>query len=112
MDRPPTKKKRLIHPDEEENEEYESSSQTPSSFEKLDRKVSFAPSKEKPPSQDIDDDSKKKQSRLVMKKMVLNNFKSYAGRQVIGPFHKVNTDILHAFNKYIHVSNIFVISVL
>jgi structural maintenance of chromosome 4 len=33
--------------------------------------------------------NKKKQPRLVMKKMVLNNFKSYAGRQVIGPFHKV-----------------------
>lgn len=28
-------------------------------------------------------------SRLVIHKMVLNNFKSYAGRQVIGPFHKV-----------------------
>lgn len=32
---------------------------------------------------------KKNQPRLVMKKMVLNDFKSYAGRQVIGPFHKV-----------------------
>ncbi|KAL9550547.1 hypothetical protein MBANPS3_004670 [Mucor bainieri] len=31
---------------------------------------------------------KQKAPRLVMKKMVLNNFKSYAGRQVIGPFHK------------------------
>ncbi|CAO3670170.1 unnamed protein product [Rhizopus microsporus] len=30
----------------------------------------------------------KKEPRLVMKKMVLNDFKSYAGRQVIGPFHK------------------------
>lgn len=28
-------------------------------------------------------------SRLVIHKMVLVNFKSYAGRQVIGPFHKV-----------------------
>lgn len=28
--------------------------------------------------------------RLVITKMVLNNFKSYAGRQVIGPFHKVH----------------------
>ncbi|KAI8874522.1 hypothetical protein K501DRAFT_4695 [Backusella circina FSU 941] len=35
-------------------------------------------------------EEEKQQSRLVMKKMVLNNFKSYAGRQVIGPFHKVN----------------------
>jgi structural maintenance of chromosome 4 len=89
MDRPPTKKKRLVHPDEQENEEHESSSQ-PVAPEKFDRKVSFAPSTETPPSQEINDDSKKKQPRLVMKKMVLNNFKSYAGRQVIGPFHKVN----------------------
>ena len=29
-------------------------------------------------------------SRLVIHKMVLVNFKSYAGRQEIGPFHKVN----------------------
>ena len=28
--------------------------------------------------------------RLAIKKMVLNNFKSYAGRVDIGPFHKVN----------------------
>lgn len=29
-------------------------------------------------------------SRLVIHKMVLVNFKSYAGRQIIGPFHKVS----------------------
>lgn len=28
--------------------------------------------------------------RMVMTRMVLNNFKSYAGRQDIGPFHKVS----------------------
>ena len=28
-------------------------------------------------------------SRLVIHKLVLINFKSYAGRQEIGPFHKV-----------------------
>ena len=28
--------------------------------------------------------------RLVIHKMVLNNFKSYAGRVEIGPFHKVS----------------------
>lgn len=27
--------------------------------------------------------------RLVIKKMVLENFKSYAGAQHVGPFHKV-----------------------
>ena len=27
--------------------------------------------------------------RMVINKMILNNFKSYFGRQEIGPFHKV-----------------------
>lgn len=31
------------------------------------------------------------QTRLVIHKIVLVNFKSYAGRQTIGPFHKVRT---------------------
>ena len=31
-------------------------------------------------------------SRLVIHKMVLINFKSYAGKQVIGPFHKVRNN--------------------
>lgn len=30
-----------------------------------------------------------RKQRLIIKEMVLENFKSYAGRQVIGPFHKV-----------------------
>jgi hypothetical protein len=30
-------------------------------------------------------------SRIVITHLVLNNFKSYAGRQVIGPFHTVST---------------------
>ena len=29
-------------------------------------------------------------SRLVIKEMVLENFKSYAGEQRVGPFHKVD----------------------
>lgn len=29
-------------------------------------------------------------TRLLIQKIVLNNFKSYAGRVEIGPFHKVN----------------------
>ena len=29
--------------------------------------------------------------RLVIKKMVLENFKSYAGAQHVGPFHKVGS---------------------
>lgn len=34
-------------------------------------------------------------SRLVIHKMALINFKSYAGRQEIGPFHKVNIPIFN-----------------
>lgn len=34
-------------------------------------------------------------SRLVIHKMVLVNFKSYAGRQEIGPFHKVCLKVYH-----------------
>ena len=30
-----------------------------------------------------------KAPRLVIKSMILDNFKSYAGPQTIGPFHKV-----------------------
>lgn len=28
-------------------------------------------------------------TRLIINRIVLENFKSYAGRQVVGPFHKV-----------------------
>lgn len=31
------------------------------------------------------------QGRLIIEKIVVDNFKSYAGRQEIGPFHKVNS---------------------
>lgn len=39
------------------------------------------------------------QSRLVIHKMALINFKSYAGRQEIGPFHKVNSIMPLALNN-------------
>jgi hypothetical protein len=32
---------------------------------------------------------KEKKPRIVINKMILNNFKSYFGEQEIGPFHKV-----------------------
>ena len=32
-------------------------------------------------------------SRLVIKEMVLENFKSYAGEQRVGPFHKVRPSL-------------------
>ena len=34
--------------------------------------------------------------RLIIQQIVMENFKSYAGRQVIGPFHKVPPD--HAWS--------------
>lgn len=33
-------------------------------------------------------------SRLMITKIVCENFKSYAGVKVLGPFHKVNLDAL------------------
>jgi len=35
--------------------------------------------------------------RLVIKSMVLENFKSYAGAQHVGPFHKVSISFLLFF---------------
>lgn len=102
MDKPPLKKKRLIKGDSDSDDGGFDVPSTLSSSDRSDKKVSFAPSSSQttapqtsqPSSEeqlDSDNDSsKKRQPRLVMKKMILNNFKSYAGRQVIGPFHKVN----------------------
>jgi hypothetical protein len=38
---------------------------------------------------DGDEGTKAPKPRLAIKKMVLENFKSYAGAQHVGPFHKV-----------------------
>lgn len=104
MDKPPLKKKRLIKDDSDSDDGGFDLPSTLSSSDRSDKKVSFAPSSSQPtapqtsqPSSEEqlnsdNDSNKKRQPRLVMKKMILNNFKSYAGRQVIGPFHKVNTD--------------------
>ena len=35
--------------------------------------------------------SQRPQHRLIITEMVLENFKSYAGEQRVGPFHKVYT---------------------
>lgn len=96
-----------VEQEEEDDEELPSSQLSAS-----DRKVSFAAASSKEPtpfkeptppsatpaptSQPALDGTniKKKAPRLVMKKMVLTNFKSYAGRQVIGPFHKVCLGVL------------------
>lgn len=45
-------------------------------------------------------------SRLVIHKMALINFKSYAGRQEIGPFHKVRYPISQ-FNTHQFVNSLF-----
>jgi structural maintenance of chromosome 4 len=37
-----------------------------------------------------DDAPRRNKPRLAIKKMVLENFKSYAGAQHVGPFHKVS----------------------
>lgn len=37
------------------------------------------------------DEQQTERSRLVINKLCLINFKSFAGTQVIGPFHKVST---------------------
>ena len=43
--------------------------------------------------QEPSDASRPRTARLVIKKMVLENFKSYAGKREIGPFHKVQSAI-------------------
>jgi structural maintenance of chromosome 4 len=37
-------------------------------------------------------------NRIVITHLVLNNFKSYAGRQIIGPFHTVSSFTLYGIN--------------
>lgn len=37
----------------------------------------------------VEDAPRRNKPRLAIKKMVLENFKSYAGAQHVGPFHKV-----------------------
>lgn len=38
----------------------------------------------------VEDAPRRNKPRLAIKKMVLENFKSYAGAQHVGPFHKVS----------------------
>lgn len=67
------------------------------------RRVSFAPNSQ--PQDALNEgasqllqEPEERKPRLVITKMVLNNFKSYAGRQVIGPFQKVHENII--FESY------------
>ncbi|KAJ3715083.1 RecF/RecN/SMC N terminal domain-containing protein [Lentinula raphanica] len=67
--------------DEEEEEEEEEKSLL------MDHPPSLPQSQ--PATQPAPEEPKGPQSRLVIHKLALVNFKSYAGRQEIGPFHKV-----------------------
>ena len=49
------------------------------------------------------EETKGPKARLVIHKMVLVNFKSYAGRQEIGPFHKV---CQHVRNRGVHLHDV------
>lgn len=104
MDKPPPKKKRLIMRDDETESEPESDESDTQMNEQVNAEAPSPINQAKPetpppavnepvdepvPEPVDESDGKEKQPRLIMKKMVLNNFKSYAGRQVIGPFHKV-----------------------
>ena len=39
-------------------------------------------------------------TRLIIQKMVLGNFKSYAGEREIGPFHKVSIQNVYHVNNW------------
>lgn len=54
------------------------------------------PSKANPPRQTNSKQASEQASmeRLIISKMVLENFKSYAGERVIGPFHKCFTSVV------------------
>lgn len=52
-------------------------------------------------SMDVDQPQHKK--RLMIREMVLENFKSYAGAQHVGPFHKVWPQLCWGF-KELHTS--------
>ena len=45
-------------------------------------------------------DESQQRPRLVIHQIVMENFKSYAGRQVIGPFHKVQCFLSKRMNLY------------
>ena len=75
---------------EEEEEETMASTPTPLS--------SNTPPLPSPSTTTTKTSGKKEQPkpRLVIKSMVLENFKSYAGAQHVGPFHKVSTSFLES----------------
>ena len=80
---PSPKKARVATPILEVEEEEEHSL--------LEPQVLRTPSRSQPqPQATVAEEPQGPKSRLVIHKMALVNFKSYAGRQEIGPFHKVS----------------------
>ena len=93
-------------PSEEEEEDAEAtaavleeateSTPAPSEDEEqslLDPPLSSVPLREQPQAAPAPAEPEGPKARLVIHKMALINFKSYAGRQEIGPFHKVRSSI-------------------
>ncbi|KAJ3853636.1 RecF/RecN/SMC [Lentinula lateritia] len=104
---PPRKKKRpsLEKGDEEEDKDTEAGRPRRTSQTAKRGRASRAPALLQPrsgrpqkPSQAkaVPEEPKGPQSRLVIHKLALVNFKSYAGRQEIGPFHKSFSSIVGA----------------
>lgn len=54
-----------------------------------------------------EDAPRRNKPRLAIKKMVLENFKSYAGAQHVGPFHKVGWNV-HEFYVFFFLYRVVV----
>lgn len=78
--KPPTSKSPSVAPEED--------NKTPLSYSQQQTEINLkSPSKRKEYTSSSQSTTVKNQPRLVINKLVLTNFKSYAGRQEIGPFH-------------------------
>ncbi|KDQ62973.1 hypothetical protein JAAARDRAFT_362087 [Jaapia argillacea MUCL 33604] len=77
-----------VHPAHGEVEPPQLSEPEEEEHSLLDPPVKDIPQRHEVPAAKVEEEPKGPKSRLVIHKMVLINFKSYAGRQEIGPFHK------------------------
>lgn len=70
------------------NSQIDEKQQESDSFSDTEIEVSTPKKATEPPARPLSKDSKAEDSpRLVINKLILTNFKSYAGEQIIGPFH-------------------------
>lgn len=70
------------------NSQIDEKQQESDSFSDTEIEVSTPKKATEPPARPLSKDSKAEASpRLVINKLILTNFKSYAGEQIIGPFH-------------------------